>query len=198
MYYYNLVEQFGSVTTPTKPSADVNTRPERVSPLEIYKTIIIPDLEFAAQWLPITNVTTIPSKNQRWDFWLAPICKRSNMMNPKLLPQRHWKQPKRSLRIESGGGKYNTYMYPTFDEVFQESNNQNNREALWTHRFVVGGVSNNGWVMNMNNELFYGTVTDFPAMKFTLEDYTTWGRRSSGSFMPTHYLLNLYAKIMAH
>jgi hypothetical protein len=67
------------VTAPTKPSADVNTRPERVSPLEIYKTIIIPDLEFAAQWLPITNVTTIPSKKSAMGFWLAPICKRSSM-----------------------------------------------------------------------------------------------------------------------
>jgi hypothetical protein len=56
------------VTAPTKPSADVNTRPERVSPLEIYKTIIIPDLEFAAQWLPITNVTTIPSKKSAMGF----------------------------------------------------------------------------------------------------------------------------------
>ncbi|MDI9873168.1 RagB/SusD family nutrient uptake outer membrane protein [Flectobacillus rivi] len=195
MYYYNLVEQFGGVTAPTKPSADVNTRPERVSPLEIYKTIIIPDLEFAAQWLPITNVTTIPSKKSAMGFLARAYLQTVEYDDSKAYAAKALEVSKALIDdCESGGGKYNTFMYPTFDEVFQESNNQNNREALWTHRFVVGGVSNNGWVMNMNNELFYGTVTDFPAMKFTLEDYTTWGRRSSGSFMPTHYLLNLYVQ----
>ena len=39
---------------------------------------------------------------------------------------------------ESGGGKYNTYMYPTYSEVFEESNNWENKEALWKHRWYAG------------------------------------------------------------
>lgn len=195
MYYFNLVEQFGGVTAPTQPVADVNLRPERVAPLEIYKTIIIPDLEFAAQWLPTTNVTTIPSKKSAMGFLARAYLQTVEYDDSKAFAGKALDIAKALINdCESGGNTYNTFMYPTFDEVFLETNNQQNKEALWTHRFVVGGVSNNAWYMNMNNELFYATVTDFPAMQFSGTDYTTWGRRSNGQFMPTHYLLSLFVQ----
>lgn len=195
MYYYNLVEHFGGVTAPTQPIATVNTRPERITPLEIYKTIIIPDLEFASKWLPTTSVITIPSKKSAMGFLARAYLQTVEYDDSKAFAPKALEVAKTLIDdCESGGGQYNTYMYPTFDEVFLETNNLQNKEALWAHRFVVGGVSNNGWVMNMNNELFYCAVTDFPAMKFTLEDYTTWGRRSSGSFMPSQYLLDLFVQ----
>lgn len=195
MYYYNLVEHFGGVTAPTQPIATVNTRPERITPLEIYKTIIIPDLEFASKWLPTTSVITIPSKKSAMGFLARAYLQTVEYDDSKAFAPKALEVAKTLIDdCESGGGQYNTYMYPTFDEVFLETNNLQNKEALWAHRFVVGGVSNNGWVMNMNNELFYCAVTDFPAMKFTLEDYTTWGRRSSGSFMPSQHLLDLFVQ----
>ena len=195
MYYYNLVEHFGGVTAPTQPIATVNTRPERITPLEIYKTIIIPDLEFASKWLPTTSVITIPSKKSAMGFLARAYLQTVEYDDSKAFAPKALEVAKTLIDdCESGGGQYNTYMYPTFDEVFLETNNLQNKEALWAHRFVVGGVSNNGWVMNINNELFYCAVTDFPAMKFTLEDYTTWGRRSSGSFMPSQHLLDLFVQ----
>ena len=195
MYYYNLVEQFGAVTAPTQPSAEVNTRPERVAPLEIYKTIIIPDLEFAAKWLPVNNGITSPSKKSALGFLARAYLQTVEYDDSKAFAPKALEVAKDLIAdCESGGGKYNTFMYPTFDEVFLEANNLQNKESLWSHRFVVGGVSNQAWYMNMNNELFYAVVTDFPAMKFSGSDYTTWGRRSGGAFMPTHHLLNLFVQ----
>ncbi|WP_207426641.1 RagB/SusD family nutrient uptake outer membrane protein [Pedobacter sp. SYSU D00535] len=195
MYYYNLVEQFGGVTAPTEPLATVNLRPERVAPLEIYKTIIIPDLEFAAQWLPVNNGITSPSKKSAMGFLARAYLQTVEYDDTKAFAPKALEVAKTLIQdCETGGSTYNTFMYPTFDEVFRESNNLQNRESLWSHRFVVGGVSNQAWFMNMNNELFYAVVTDFPAMQFSGADYTTWGRRSGGSFMPSHHLLSLYVQ----
>ena len=195
MYYYNLVEQFGAVTAPTEPSAVVNLHPERVAPLEIYKTIIIPDLEFAAQWLPVKNGITVPSKKSAMGLLARAYLQTVEYDDTKALAAKALEVSKLLIDdAEAGGTKYDAFMYPTFAQVFQEPNNMQNKEALWAHRFVVGGVSNNAWFMNMNNELFYAPVTTFPAIQQVGADYTTWGRRSGGQFMPTLHLLNLFVQ----
>lgn len=195
MYYYNLVEQFGGVTVTTEPVTTVDLHPERTAPLDIYKNVIIPDLEFAVKWLPVNNGITKPSRKSALGFLARAYLQTVEYDATKSLAGKALETAKTLITdCEGGGSQYNTYMYPTFDEVFLEANNLQNKEALWAHRFVVGGVSNNAWYMNMNNELFYGTVTDFGAIQQTGTDYTTWGRRSGGQFMPTAYLLNLYVQ----
>jgi hypothetical protein len=195
MYYYNLVEQFGGVTATTDVVVNVNLRPERAVPIEIYKNIIIPDLEFAVKWLPVNNGITKPSKKSALGFLARAYLQTVEYDETKSLAGKALETAKLLIDdCESGGSIYNTYLYPTFNDVFLESNNASNREALWAHRFVVGGVSNNAWFMNMNNELFYSVVTDFGAIQQLGADYTTWGRRSGGQFMPSAYLLNLYVQ----
>lgn len=195
MYYYNLVEQFGGVTAPTEPAANFDTHPPRVAPLEIYKTIIIPDLEFAAQWLPVSNTVTQPSRKSALGLLARAYLQTVEYDDTKAYASKALATAKLLITdCESGGTQYGAFMYPTFDDVFAEANNLANKESLWSHRFVIGGVSNSAWIMNQNNELFYCVVTDFGAMQFTGTDYTTWGRRSGGMFMPTQYLLNLYVQ----
>ncbi|MCF6404914.1 RagB/SusD family nutrient uptake outer membrane protein [Chitinophaga filiformis] len=193
MYYYNLVEQFGGVTLTTAPVATVNLHPERAAPLDIYKNLIIPDLQFAVEWLPLNNGTTKPSKKAALGFLARAYLQTVEYDETKSMAAKALETAKLLIDdCESGGSKYNTYLYPTFDEVFLEANNYSNREALWSHRYVVGGVSNSAWNMNMNSELFYCVVTDFGAIQQQGADYTTWGRRSGGQFMPSAHLLNLY------
>lgn len=36
---------------------------------------------------------------------------------------------------EAGGAKYNTHLYASYVDVFKESNNYENKEALWKHRW---------------------------------------------------------------
>ncbi|SHN33289.1 RagB/SusD family nutrient uptake outer membrane protein [Chitinophaga sp. CF418] len=195
MYYYNLVEQFGGVTLTTAPVATVNLHPERAVPLDVYKNVIIPDLEFAVKWLPVNNGTTKPSKKAALGFLARAYLQTVEYDETKSMAAKALETAKLLIDdCESGGSKYNTYLYPTFDDVFLEANNYSNRESLWSHRYVVGGVSNSAWNMNMNNELFYCVVTDFGAIQQLGADYTTWGRRSGGQFMPTAYLLNLFVQ----
>ncbi|PWV56901.1 RagB/SusD family nutrient uptake outer membrane protein [Chitinophaga sp. S165] len=195
MYYYNLVEQFGAMTITTAPVATVDLHPERAAPLDVYKNVIIPDLEFAVKWLPANNGTTKPSQKSALGFLARAYLQTVEYDESKQFAAKALETAKLLIDdCESGGGKYNTFMYPAFDDVFLEANNYTNKESLWSHRFVVGGVSNNAWFMNMNNELFYCVVTDFGAMQQMGADYTTWGRRSGGQFMPSAHLLSLFVQ----
>lgn len=195
MYYYNLVEQFGGVTVTTEPVTTVELRPEKMAPLDIYKKVIIPDLEFAAKWLPVGNSVTKPSRKSALGFLARAYLQTVEYDDSRSFAGKALETARELITdCEAGGSKYSTFLYPTFEEVFLEANNLTNKEALWSHRFVVGGVSNNAWVMNMNNELFYGVVTDFGAMQQSGTDYTTWGRRSGGQFMPTAHLINLFVQ----
>ena len=201
VYYFNAVEQFGAVTAITEPVSSIDFHPERTDPLTIYKDIIIPDLEFAFKWLPVGdyNTTTKPTKKAALGF-LAKACLQtveydsSKEYAPKAL-----EYAKMLIDdAESGGTKYNAYLYPTYDEVFDEANNYGNKEALWKHRWYAGAdghaSSNGNYKLNRNNEYFYCKVTNFGARVDNEETRLTWGGYPSGLFMPTQHLLSLFVQ----
>lgn len=206
MYYYNLVEQLGGVSLQMTPAENIDLRPGKNTPMEIYEKCIIPDLEFAVQWLPAEERTTRPSKKSAMGMLARAYLQTIEYDATK-------KYAKESLDValkmiedcKAGGASLGVYMYDTIEDVFDEKNNIENKEALWKHRYVVGGVSNQAWIMNQNNEQFYCPITGFPAFQFNttahsnnkyngLCDYQIADRRSGGSFMPTKYLLDLYVQ----
>lgn len=199
VYYFNAVEQFGGVTVITEPATGINFEPTRTDPLTIYRDIIIPDLEFAAEWLPVgdDNTTTVPPKKAAIGF-LAKVCLQSvEYDETKSLAADALKYAKMLINdAEAGGSTYKAYLYPTYDEVFAESNNWANKEALWKHRWYAGadghGSSNGNYKLNRNNEYFYCKVTNFGALVDDQATRLTWGGNPSGPFMPTQHLLSLY------
>lgn len=210
VYYYNLVEQFGGITMVTKPAENVELHPEKTDPMTIYKQVIIPDLEFAVQWLPVGDRTTRPSKKSAMGFLARAYLQTVEYDQTKAYATKALDLAKEMIvDCEAGGATYGIMMYPTFEEVFDEANNFENTEALWKHRFVEGGNSNNSWDLNKNDELFYCKTTDFSAVKFDNKpydanyaggaytgksDYEIWGHRSDGQFMPSQYLLSCYVQ----
>lgn len=201
VYYFNAVEQFGGVTVILEPSSDLNYHPDRTDPLTIYEEVIIPDLKFALEWLPVgdDNLTTVPTKKAALGF-LAKVCLQTIQYDSSK------KYAKDALDYaemliqdsESGGGKYNAYLYPTYEEVFKESNNWNNKEALWKHRWKADeeghGSSNGNHKLNRNNEYFYCKYNNFGARIDDQETRLTWGGNQPGIFMPTQHLLSLYVQ----
>ena len=200
IYYFNAVEQFGGVTMLTAPQTGVNYAPERTEPITIYKDVIIPDLEYAAEWLNVGTdaTTTVPTKKAALGF-LAKACLQTyEYGSTEFLPLALETAKKLIDDCESGGSKYNTYMYATYDEVFKEENNWNNKEALWKHRWYAGedghGSSNGNYKLNRNDEYFLCNVNKFGAREDNQETRLTWGGSMSGLFMPTQHLLNLYVQ----
>lgn len=201
VYYFNAVEQFGAVTVITEPSKTIDFHPERIDPLTVYKEVIIPDLEFAAEWLPVGDHTTTsrPTKKAALGF-LAKACLQTiEYDTSKEFAADALKYAELLITdAEAGGATYNAYLYPTYDEVFKESNNWTNKEALWKHRWYAGsdghGSSNGNYRLNRNNEYFYCKVDNFGARIDSQEARVSWGGNQPGIFMPTQHLLSLFVQ----
>lgn len=200
IYYFNAVEQFGGVTMLTEPETTVNYSPVRTDPMTIYKEVIIPDLEFAAEWLPTGTyaTTTTPTKKSALGF-LAKACLQTyEYGSTEYLQEALDTALKLIADCESGGTKYNTYMYPAYSDVFMESNNWENKEALWKHRWYAGadghGSSNGNYKLNRNDECFLCDINKFGAREDNQETRLTWEGSISGRFMPTQHLLSLFVQ----
>ncbi|MBQ7162305.1 MAG: RagB/SusD family nutrient uptake outer membrane protein [Bacteroidales bacterium] len=203
LYYYHGVEQFGAITVVTEANTSVGEgtySPEKMDPIKVYDEIIIPDLEYAVEWLPVgdDNVITRPSKKSaigllaraalqatRWTDNKAPYYQKA-LDNAKLL----------ITDCEAGGATYNTYMYPNFADVFNEANNLNNREALWKHSYFASGTyngsSNGAHILNMCHTIFRCQTTQFPARENNAESYVTLEGSVNGYLMPTQHLISLF------
>lgn len=200
VYYFNAVEQFGAVTMITEPSGESDYSPARTDPMTIYREVIIPDLEFAVQWLERGDdaTTTIPTKKAALGM-LAKACLQTYEYGTTEYLQQALEAAQTLITdCESGGSQYGAYMYPTFEEVFADDNNWENKEALWKHRFYVGddghGSSNGNYRSNQNNEKFLCCLSRFGARVDNQASRITWEGSIEGIFMPTQHLLSLFVQ----
>ncbi len=200
MYYFNAVEQFGAVTAITEPATSTVYAPTRTEPLKVYQDIILPDLEFAVQWLEKgTDATcTTPTKKAALGF-LAKAYLQTYEYGTTEYVQKALDTAKLLIAdCEAGGSTYGAYMYPTFEEVFKEANNWENKEALWKHRWYAGadghGSSNGNWKLNRMDEDFQCVLSQFGAWTKTQEAVLSYEYDSEGYFMPTQHLLNLFVQ----
>lgn len=200
MYYFNGVEQFGGMTLITEPSTNPSYSPSRADPMTIYREVIIPDLEFAVQWLGRgTDATcTTPTKKAALGF-LAKAYLQTHEYGTDEYMQKALDTAKILIAdCEAGGGTYGAYMYPTFEEVFKESNNQANKEALWKHRWVAdaggNGSSNGNWKLNRMDEDFQCALSQFGAWEKTQAAVLSYDYDAEGYFMPTQHLLSLFVQ----
>lgn len=184
----------------TEPASSMNFAPTRTEPLTIYKEIIIPDLEFAVEWLDKGNdaTTTQPTKKAALGM-LAKVCLQTKeYATDEYIPEALDAAKKLITDCESGGSTYGAYMYPTYEEVFAEENNKENKEALWKHRWYAGsdghGSSNGNFKLNRNDEKFLCNINKFGAREDNQTSRLTWEGSQAGIFMPTQYLLNLYVQ----
>lgn len=200
MYYFNAVEQFGGVTVITEPATSTVYAPTRTEPLTIYQNVILPDLEFAVQWLEKgTDATcTTPTKKAALGF-LAKAYLQTYEYGTTEYIQKALDTAKLLIAdCEAGGITYGAYMYPTFGEVFKEANNWENKEALWKHRWYAGadghGSSNGNWKLNRMDEDFQCVLSQFGAWTKTQEAVLSYEYDSEGYFMPTQHLLSLFVQ----
>lgn len=200
IYYYNLVEMFGGVVMLTEPSTTVDYSPERTEPLTIYREVIIPDLQYAAENLEVGDHTTLtrPTKKAALGF-LAKACLQTYQYDTTEFLQTGMDAAQALINdCEGGGAAYNTYMYDNFADVFAEENNMENKEALWKHNLYAGsdnyGSSNGNYRLNRNNEYFLCALSRFGAREDNQESRISWEGGIEGTFMPTQHLLSLFVQ----
>jgi hypothetical protein len=200
MYYFNLVEQFGAATLITEPATSTVYSPTRTEPMTIYREVILPDLEFAVEWLEKgTDATcTTPTKKAALGM-LAKAYLQTKEYGTDEYQQKALETAQKLISdCEAGGATYGAYMYPTFAEVFAKENNQENKEALWKHRWYAGsdghGSSNGNWKCNRMDEQFQCALSKFGAWTKTQDAVISYDYDAEGYFMPTQHLLNLFVQ----
>jgi len=200
VYYFNAVEQFGGVTMITEPAQSIDFSPTRTEPLEIYKQVIIPDLEFAAEWLEVgTDATTTTPTKKAAIGMLAKACLQTYEYGTTEYLEEALANAKTLISdCESGGGTYGAYMYSNYADIFAEANNYENKEALWKHRWYAGsdghGSSNGNWKLNFCDQKFLCNVYQFGAVEDNQDRRLTWAGGPAGTFMPTQHLLSLFVQ----
>lgn len=197
LYYYHLVEMFGGVVLTDENTTITTYSPERTQPIDIYTKTIIPGFRFAAEWLPKGDDTFDgrPTKKAALGF-LAKTCLATQQYGTtEFLQEGQEAAQKLITDCENGGSTYGAYMYPTFDEVFKESNNKTNKEALWKYSINEKGASLGNHKLNQNDQHFMCQLNHFGARIFgTEESIKAWDGGQAGSFMPTQYLLSLFVQ----
>lgn len=196
IYYFNAVEQFGAVIKLEKPQTAANYAPTRTEPMEIYRDIILPDLEFAAQWLPVGDdaTTTTPTKKAAMGMLAKAYLTTSYYGTDEYVDDALRVAKELIADCEAGGGSYNTHMYADYKDVFAEANNYANKEALWKHRWHQNGSSNGNYKMNFYDQKFQCNIYGFGAMENTYQYRMTWEGDASGQFQPTQHLLSLFVQ----
>lgn len=196
LYYYNLVETFGGVTLIMGKAESVDMAPGRVEPLEVYKTCIIPDLEYAAQYLPVSR----PGEEGRALRKSAKAYLVKAYLTTKEYGCDDYLQSAKTLAdelirdCETGGAALGTYMYPTYADVFADANNKENKESMFSIACGATYGSVNKWQNNLNWMEFYCNSYYFPAIEKTENGIKQWGGNVEGEFMPSKYLLDLYVQ----
>ncbi|MDE6430178.1 MAG: RagB/SusD family nutrient uptake outer membrane protein [Duncaniella sp.] len=199
VYYYNLVEMFGAVPMLTTVG-EITYSPERTAPVEIYRQLIIPDLEFAAANIYVGDYSanTTPTRKSALGM-LTKACLASRQYTDEFM-QRGFEVAKDLIAdCEGGGSRYMTYMYPEYADVFKEENSHDNKEALWKYWLSAEannfyGSSNGAQKLNQNDERFQCKLFRFGAFLKNADFCTAWGGDLEGNMMPTRHLLNLFVQ----
>ncbi|MDE6692486.1 MAG: RagB/SusD family nutrient uptake outer membrane protein [Muribaculaceae bacterium] len=200
VYYYHIVETFGGVVYLDETMTEIDNAPTRTAPIDIYRDLIIPDLRFAVDNLNVGTYASdaVPTKKSALGF-LAKACLATQQYGTTEFLQEGYEAAQALISdCESGGSKYLAYMYPTFDEVFKEDNNRENKEALWKYSLFANsdgyGCSNGNFKLNRNDEHFLCQLNHFGARLDNQESRLSWDGGVQGDFMPTQHLLNLFVQ----
>ncbi len=197
-YYWHIVETWGGVMLRTTETKTPELEAKR-SPVKDFYNLMIDDLEFAVQWLPVTPEN--PAEYSR-------ATKKSAMgMLARVLLTRAYYSLDEGNKAEAdsyftrardiahatidSASMWGIYLYPDYAQLWDNSptgNNKNNKEAL----YVISNSLNPSLNYDINgNRLhlwFMARYSDKPGLKQDI----AYGNDEQRRFMPTQFLLDLF------
>lgn len=190
LYYFHLVEQFGAVPLSISETDAPVLESFRTPQLEVYEKVILPDLRFAVDNLPVTVAVAQagrPSKKSAIGL-LAKACLQTKEYGTDKYLEEAISAAKKLIDAPA---TYNTRLYNNFADNFNAANNKNNLEALYQLPYSQNYGSTNLYDHNNDFKRFYCTPTAFGAIVSGGFE-TIVGRWSGGNFMPTKYLMDVF------
>ncbi|SEG16105.1 RagB/SusD family nutrient uptake outer membrane protein [Sphingobacterium lactis] len=188
LYYFHLVEQFGACPLTTTETTNAETESIRTEPLEIYEQVILPDLRFAADNLPlVAKEPGRPTKKAALGLLARAALQTKGYGSTAYLEE----ALATAKKLIDNPGTYGTGLFADFTDNFNAANNKNNLESLFQITYSQNYGSTNVYDHNNDFKRFYCTPTAFGAIQsagFQLQI----GRWTTGNFMPSKYLLDVF------
>ncbi len=212
-YYWHIVEQWGGVAL-KMDETQTDVQYVYRSPVDsFYLSCILPDWEYAAATLPVEQAdhgraTKAAAQGMLARMYLTYASYLKYFKNDAASDIYYEKAQAAADSIIGGrltlsaattpDAKYNTMLYPTPKEIFDQRNNKNNKEAM----FIVGHSTNEALnpQATQANRLCAYFVSAFAGQDMGVKPENPDGKNangySDGMFSaPTKFLLNLYDEI---
>lgn len=192
---FHLVEQFGNVVLNTKSMTEEGplTNPQRSSEEAFYE-LILSDLEFAVDHLPVTQTERgRVSKKAALGLLAKAALQRTRLGDVQQYAQIALDAAEELIQNQAsyGAGLYQSDITESgFAKVWSGTNNKNNEEFLFVQAIDHAGALNpEGWNRGRTRQYFQADTRTVGQPWGTVEKSTLLGRANSRYFKPTQYLL---------
>ncbi|WP_238387816.1 RagB/SusD family nutrient uptake outer membrane protein, partial [Pararcticibacter amylolyticus] len=194
-YYWHIVETWGGVMLRTEETKEPLLTATRSSVSDFYD-LIISDFEFAAQYLPVQsfwgNEYSRASKKSALGFLSRALLSRAyyakqsgNTSEANTYFTRARDVAKDVIARKSELG---TDLWSSYDQLWNPSNNKNNKEAL----YIVSNSTNPLLNIDQNGNRVFMTFQNNYTNKLALTQSIAYGNPSASRLMPTLTLLDYF------
>jgi hypothetical protein len=194
-YYWHIVEQFGGVSLRTTETTEPELTAVR-SPVSAFYDLIISDLQFAVDNLPLPN------------YWGAEYSRASKKSALGMLARAYLSRAyyatgadrtnyftlamNTANEVISRKGEFGVDLWPTPADLWNPNNNKNNKEAL----YIISNSTNTALDYDVNaNRLHAWFLTQY-SNKPGLTQSIIYGYDNQRRLQPSRYLLDLFNEQM--
>lgn len=196
-YYWHIVESFGGVmlrTTETQTPILTATR----SPVTAFYDLIISDLEFATDHLPLQsewgNEYSRASKKSAYGFLARAALSRAYYETPGSAAANSWFARARDAAnyVIVNRADLDVQLWDNYADMWNPANNKQNKEALYVVSNSTNQSINYDNTSNRLHQVFQARYNGKPGLVQSLE----YGRENSRRLMPTLAFLDYFDRSM--
>lgn len=193
--YWWLTEFFGDIELRLHETKEAYFTAQRTDRKKIYDEVIIPDVQFAAENLPVTpyNGEVGRSTKKAAKALLARVLlTRAQYEEAGSDAQKAFYQKAldASLDVVNHKSEYGIKLYNTYDEIWQAKNNKTNTEYLWVCTFSSNSSLNADSKPNRLHSYFSPKLVGNAGISNSESSFEY--PAESTLLMPTYYFMNLW------
>lgn len=185
-YYWHIVEQWGGVILRTEETQDAIQTSERSSVEEFYD-LIISDLQFAVEHLPVDQGAEYSRADKKAAFGFLARAALSRAYNGDETLYFEMARDA-ALEVITRQEEFGVELWENYADLWDPENNKNNKEAVYIISNSTNPSLNYDSRANKLHQFFLSPYSGKPGLQQSIE----YGRDNGRQFMPTLALLDFY------
>lgn len=188
-YYWHVVESWGGVVLDTTETDGMIITAKRSDVKDFYK-LIISDLQFAVQYLPVTYGSEYSRATQKSALAMLARAYLSGAYYYTGGDAQEWfRKAKETVdQLIARKSEFKVDLWANYGDIFDPKNNKQNKEALYTVSNSLNYALDYDANANRLHLWFLTTYSSKPGLQLSMDN----GRDNQRLFMPTRALLDFY------